>query len=328
MNIGIFRALKLGDFLCATPAIRCIKENFPHAKIYLIGLPAMQELCKRYAYVDEYIVFPGYPGLPEQEPPADISCFMEQVRALSFDLLLQMHGDGTIVNDLLRCFEAKRLVGFCPRRDQEDGNWLYYPKGIHEIYKHLELLKAIGLKVDRTATDMDFPLFKHDQIKFKQWKTRFQIENYVVVHVGSSSVDRQWPLENFLFLAAYLINNHYQMVLTGVRSERERTEQLDSLLDGYSINMAGHTDLGLLGSIIKHASLVISNCTGTSHIAAATKTKSIVISLDGEPERWAPLNHDLHITYDATRPLQLETIKNDMSKLLAVAADRSGSNGS
>jgi ADP-heptose:LPS heptosyltransferase len=40
--------------------------------------------------------------------------------------------------------------------------------------------------------------------------------------------------------------------------------------------------------LIKNAAALVSNCTGVSHIAAALKTKSIVISLDGEPDRWGP----------------------------------------
>jgi ADP-heptose:LPS heptosyltransferase len=316
MKIGIFRALKLGDFLCATPAIRCIKQNFPDATLFMIGLPEIENICKRNPYIDEFIVFPGYPGLPEQTPPANINSFIEEMRGIGFDLLLQMQGNGTIVNELLVRFDAKRLAGFCPYHDGDGADWLYYPQGIHEIYKHLQLLKKIGFKVDFRNSDIDYPLYQTDKIKFEQWKSEYLIKRYAVVHVGSSSAGRQWPIENFLYLTIFLINNGFQIVLTGVASENARVGQLCGLLNGYTINMVGKTDLGLIGTIIANAKVLVSNCTGVSHIAAATKTKSIVISLDGEPERWGPLNHQLHRTYDATRRLELTKIKNELFQLL------------
>src|SRR5206468_6532270 len=62
------------------------------------------------------------------------------------------------------------------------------------------------------------------------------------------------------------------------------------------ISVAGKTSLGAVGVLIKKAAFLISNCTGVSHIAAAFKTPSIVISMDGEPNRWAPINRHLHHT--------------------------------
>jgi ADP-heptose:LPS heptosyltransferase len=33
---------------------------------------------------------------------------------------------------------------------------------------------------------------------------------------------------------------------------------------------------------------LLSNCTGVSHIGAALRTPTVVISMGGEPERWGP----------------------------------------
>lgn len=67
MHIVIFRALKLGDLLCTVPAFRALRKAFPQARISLLGLPWSASFAERYyCYIDDFIHFPGYPGLPEQ----------------------------------------------------------------------------------------------------------------------------------------------------------------------------------------------------------------------------------------------------------------------
>src|SRR4051812_7591544 len=99
-RIVIFRALKFGDMLCAVPALRAIRRGFPRAEIVLIGLPWAREFVERYrSLLDGFRAFPGYPGLPEQEPETRrLETFFEGIRAERFDLAIQLHGTGAVSN--------------------------------------------------------------------------------------------------------------------------------------------------------------------------------------------------------------------------------------
>src|SRR5438067_2326169 len=94
-RIGIFRALQLGDLLCSVPAVRALRVAFPHAKITLIGLPWAESFARRFdKYFDDFIHFPGYPGLPEQEfSEKNYTRFFRTIRNIEFDLLIQMQGN-------------------------------------------------------------------------------------------------------------------------------------------------------------------------------------------------------------------------------------------
>lgn len=320
MKIAIFRALQLGDMLCAIPAIRTLKRSFPLAELYCIGLPNMRSLLERYDFVDHYVDFPGYEGLPEQHYDAErTERFVSDMQKQNFDLLLQMQGNGTIVNDFLSRWNAKRLVGFCPVASATNKNWMLYPKGIHEINRHLQLLTYIGILVSPEDRQINYPLFPIDWQHFAALKASLRIGRYAIVHVGSRSEDRQWPLANFSALAHHLMKRGLQIVLTGTTSEQQLTNQVEEMLEGEGevINVTGRTDLGLLGCVVQQAEILVSNCTGISHIAAATGTRSLVLSMDGEPERWGPLNHRLHHTYNANAPLDLKMLYTDLDGLLA-----------
>src|SRR5690606_32991236 len=112
-KIAIFRALNLGDMLCVIPTIRAIRAAWPEADVYLIGLPWQKEFVRRFSqYFDHFIEFPGWPGLPEQEPDlARIPEFLSLVQHHQFDLLFQMQGNGEITNTLCATWGSKRLCG-------------------------------------------------------------------------------------------------------------------------------------------------------------------------------------------------------------------------
>lgn len=318
MHIVIFRALKLGDLLCTVPAFRALRKAFPQARISLLGLPWAAAFVARYhCYIDEFIHFPGYPGLPEQ--PVNIEameCFFYNMKKSNIDLLLQMQGNGSIVNDMLEQLQPRCLAGFCEAGDKRSGTrgFMEYPEELHEIQKHLALLHYLDIPPD--GTHIDFPLTDSDEKELGQLGINFN-KPYICIHPGSALITRQWPPELFARIASHFMGQGFTILLTGSEAEKALTGTVNQMLRNRAMNIAGLTTLGSLALILRQASGLISNCTGISHLGAAMKTKSVVISMDGEPHRWGPLDTSRHVTIDWLKHKSYENVLATASQLIS-----------
>jgi ADP-heptose:LPS heptosyltransferase len=316
-KIVLFRALQLGDMLCAIPAIRALHKAYPLAKITLVGLPWSRILLERFpAYFHSLIIFPGYPGFSEQ--PADKTSFpgfLEQVQQSKFDLALQMHGSGIISNPLVDLFAAKNVAGFytkdnfCPDKNL----FIEYPSNIHEINRHLHLMDFLG--ISEAGTELEFPILEQDKADFEQLELILKPKEYVIIHPGARDMARRWPPESFANVADYCSKQGLKVVITGTRDELEVVERVVQSMTCKPIVVAGKTSFGAVAVLIKNAAALISNCTGVSHIAAALKTKSIVVSLNPEPARWAPLDKSVHTTIEWASA-SYEDVKKEVAALL------------
>jgi ADP-heptose:LPS heptosyltransferase len=296
-RIAVFRALMVGDLLCAVPALRALKGAFPDAEITLIGLPWARHLSTRLPYVDEFIEFPGHPGLPEAA--CDVRAlpdFLGRVQARRFDLAVQLHGSGAIVNPLVGTFGARQMAGFyapgawVPNDDA--GLFCRWPEQGHEIERLLTLIDHIG--VPRRGTHLEFPIDDHDREAMRAIWPDAHKQPYVCVHAGAQLPSRRWDPRRFAEVADSIAARGRTVVLTGSALEAGLVGDIAACMRHTPLNLSGQTTLWTLGALIEGAESVVCNDTGVSHIAAALGRPSVVISCGSDPVRWAPLDRVRH----------------------------------
>ncbi|TDY23135.1 ADP-heptose:LPS heptosyltransferase [Paraburkholderia sp. BL6665CI2N2] len=296
-RIVVFRALQLGDMLCAVPALRALRRAVPHAHIALIGLPWAQTFVERYVeLVDELIVFPGAMGFPEQpETDAGLPDFFAQMRARRFDLAIQLHGSGGVANDLLREFGATAQAGFVqPDEVERSGSFIGWPDDLPEVEHYLALMEALG--APGSERRLAFPLNHRDRDEYATLAATHGVEptRLVLVHPGAQLPSRRWPAERFAAVADNLAADGWQIAITGTAAEAPLTSAVLGAMTSPALHLAGATSLGGLAALVAQARLVVCNDTGISHIAAARKTASVVIASGSDTRRWAPSDHAQH----------------------------------
>jgi ADP-heptose:LPS heptosyltransferase len=296
-RIVVFRALQLGDMLCAVPALRALRQAWPQARITLVGLPWAQSFADRWSdLVDDFMPFPGAVGFPEQaETDAHLPEFNAACRARRFDLAIQLHGSGGVANDIVAGFGARYNAGFLkPGEPPRAGCFIPWPDALHEIERYNALMRALG--IDASDTRLSFPLTRADTVECDILVAHAGLEpdRLVLIHPGAQLPSRRWAPERFAEVADALAEDGWQIGITGTASESEITSAVLGTMQAPAIHLAGRTSLGALATLVGRAQLVVSNDTGMSHVAAAMRTPSVIVASGSDMHRWAPLDHALH----------------------------------
>ncbi len=324
-TVLVMRALPgLGDLLCATPALRALRAALPHARITLLGMPELRGLVARYAHlVDEFLCFPGFPGLPES--PANVMTLPGFLRAVQgrFDLALQMHGNGTISNIFVQLLGARRAAGFhapslpCP----DPAGFAPYPEDQPEPLVWLALLRFLG--VPAVGQQLEFPLGPGDEAEMTMVLQGAGVEadaRLALLHVGASELQRRLGPDMLARIADGLALRGFQVVLTGNADERPVAAAVQAHAARRPVDLSGRSSVGALGALVRRAQLVVTGDTGVSHLASALRTPSVVVFLASDVRRWAPLDRTRHHVLDfSATPPSADAILAEADAVLATA---------
>lgn len=296
-NIAVFRALQLGDMLCAIPALRALRDACPDARITLVGLKWAESLLARYPrYLDGFIEFPGYPGMPERAADAlAFPGFLAEVRSRRFDLAIQLHGDGRITNGLVRQFGTPVVTGFEPSPGSGHPAFMPWPTAGHEIHRLLALVRHLG--ATRIDDRLEFPLTQADDGELRQSGVAEGLVagGYVCLHPGARALAKRWPPACFAAVGDRLYDEYgLTVVLTGSQYETDVTAAVKGAMRAPAIDAAAPISVGALAAVLRGARLLVSNDTGVAHIAAALRLPSVIIFRTAEIARWAPLDRAQH----------------------------------
>jgi ADP-heptose:LPS heptosyltransferase len=300
-RVAIFRALPgLGDFLCMVPALRALRGARPDVEVVLIGLREAAPLAARYnAYIDRFLPFPGFPGLPERRPDVRrLPGFLASVQAADLDLAVQLHGSGELTNPIVCLFGARRVAGhYRPGSPPADAaRFLPWRHDASEIRRSLRLMAHLGWSSDDES--LEFPLDAAGDEEIESLATGPAAATlrapFACLHPGAASASRRWPASEFAEVGDGLARAGLEVVITGSEAERDLAKQVVQAMHAPALDLSGRTSLDGLGALLRRAAVLVSNDTGVAHLADALRVPSVVIFTDSSADRWGPLDRRLH----------------------------------
>jgi ADP-heptose:LPS heptosyltransferase len=282
----------IGDLLCTVPSWRALRAAVPDAHVTLIGQPWTATLAERLpGYLDDHLPFPGFPGIPDAGHDVHATVvFLAEAQRRRFDLVLQQHGDGTITNLIVDLLGARRAAGFHGGSVRDRGRrwFIRHPAGLHEIHRHLLLLEHLGAPV--LGDHLELPVTAAERRSAAALVPR--VSGYAVLHPGAKAAARRWPAASFAAVGALLRDDGLAVVVTGAEGERRLARDVADAAGGMSV--AGSTTIGELAALVDGARLVVTNDTGTSHVAVARRVPSVVVVPPGHDGSWLPLDRRRH----------------------------------
>lgn len=274
MKIAVFRPLGLGELLLTVPALRALDAAYPAAHITLVGAARSRPLALRLRrYLDGYLEFPGFPGIPG---PANLNAlpgFFDQARAARFDLVLQMQGSGELANPLVLLMGGARTAGyyrfgrFCP----DPGRYLPWHDEESEVERSLHLLEHLGAPAK--GTQLEFPVQEGDLRE----AGRFGADGYAVLHPDPRP-GASWTPARFAELGDALAAEGLPVALTGTTRSGAVTRAVREAMRAPALDLAGRTTLGSFGALVMRARLVVAAHPGVAVLAAATRTPAVLIA--------------------------------------------------
>jgi ADP-heptose:LPS heptosyltransferase len=304
----VFRALVIGDMLCAVPALRALRHAYPDAHITLCGLPWARDFRERFAnYLDDFLEFPGFPGLPER--PFDVAAFpafLQHAQREHYDVALQLHGSGSFVNPLMELLGARLTAGYYIPGEYRPhpATYLVYPDDVPEVRRHLRLMEHLGIASQGEHLELPLTLADFDALQALPAWSELQSHDYVCIHPGARYLSRRWLPERFALVADRLAESGLKIVITGTPPEAPIALAVQAHMTAPAINLCGQTSFGALAALLSRSRLLVANDTGVSHVAAALRVSSVIVVTGSNARRWAPLDRQRHRVVVAQVPCQ------------------------
>ena len=260
----------MGDAVMSAPAVRAIKDGRPDAQVTVAVPKKIAPLWKIISEVDEIIALPSKSvfvaaRLFRQKRPFDVAILFP--------------------NSLRSALEI--FLARIPRRVGLTGHWRRwllnqrpretFSRGIvHQTYKYLELASTIGAKMEPRFPAAHSIRGRRDQLKFG------------LCPGAEYGPAKRWP--RFADVTREIAARFpVQWILFGTAGDAAVGFEIAAALGEKCLNRIGQTTLEELIDELRDCDLLLTNDTGTMHLAALLRVPTISIFGSTEPLRTGPL---------------------------------------
>ncbi len=261
----------LGDNLLLTPAIKRIRDTYKKAEIDIVIGPRAVEFVIENPWFSNYIVY---------DKKESIFKLIKKLRKKRYDLIVDFRNSfipfflrskykltffkKEFFSEKFYSHECERIMSFIEPFFGKGEIKLYFPYPTSYKEKIKNLFNEIGIK----SSDL-----------------------VVVLNPGAKFEGKRWGKEKFARLAEELIKIYgAKIIISGSKEEKNLTRELKEMIGKKGVfDFGGETNLRELAAVYEFSDLVVSNDTGSMHLACAVGANVVAIFGPSNPYRYGPI---------------------------------------
>ncbi len=285
----------VGDVALATPALRAIREHYPHAHIGYLMRPYVREVLEPCSWCNEVFFWSGSKNKAKQQH--DFLRLASGLRKRKFEVAL-------LLSNSFRAALLAKLAGIKIRvgytrdgrsllltvkmmPDRIDGKYIAVPM----VHYYGALARYMGCTVDENR--LELPVREGDRQLVDELLAREGIgadEKFIAINPGAAYGSAKcWLPERFAEVADGLRQR------TGMRSvvvygpgEQEIANKIVQCAGGAAVVPPEMVPLGLLKGLVQRCELLVTNDTGPRHFGKAFGKPVVTIFGSTDP-RWTEM---------------------------------------
>jgi heptosyltransferase-2 len=283
----------VGDTIISFPTVHALRWQFPKARISVLTKERLAELWKINPDIDEVIPY---------NMPSGVGRILGELQIAQ--LIRQKEIDLAVIFPCSFSSALMVFLGGVPLRVgyKAEGRSLLLTERIactaellrrHRMYYYLHLIEPLGRYPSPTLPSLALNGTQERWAGMFLSNSGLKGKMLVGLNPGATYGEAKcWPPERFAELGRRLIKDSRASILI-FGSSRPREKALNATIaQGIGegcLNITGETSLWQLAALLRHCRLLVTNDTGTMHIAAAVGTRVVAIFGPTDPCATSPL---------------------------------------
>jgi len=287
---------QMGDMVCATPALRAIRETWPAAEIALVTAPVNRGVVEHNPHLDRIVTF----DRRVWRHPGRLLRFWREIRRDRRDLAFVLSSVSFSVTSawIAAASGARHIVGSDSRPFGWDVSRHVFSLELpsrpeldrHAVAHSLAPLQAVGI-----TTDDLFPVLVPAPAQIAA-ADRILAEldldpGFWALHPGAGKRQNIWPAAGFAELARRARQAGHQVLILHGPADAEPLAEVLRLLGasvGSGLRVAPACPVGVGAALLQRADRFVCNDTGVMHMAGALRVPTVALFGPTDPRFWQP----------------------------------------
>ncbi len=319
MNILIINLTRMGDVVQSTLLLRGLKKRHPGCTITYIVNEPYAEICEAIPEIDELLLF-DMKGYQERLLSGTISIvenyrylegFIEEINKKEYDLLINLT-PSKVCAALTSLVKAKDVRGLTI---DGEGNrlvlhpWMKYlaisvsnravnPFNLVDMYGRSGDVEEAG-RLSLTVPER----YRQGAEEFFKKSGAVDGSAIIAFQPGASNEHKRWLPRRFAELGKKLVERlGARVFIFGSHQEEFIGKEISERIGDGAVDMTGKTSIMELAAMIERCSLLVTNDSGTMHIATALGVRVVELSLGAAYFRETGPYGDGHIVVKSLMP--------------------------